>query len=69
MKNGKMNVVVRGLYPAGSLGRGAKLSPYYFVDDQYDPLTGRPKNIHRLAGAFMPIQRTGPSVRDHPRCS
>ena len=55
MKNGKMNVVVRGLYPTGSLGRGATLSPYYFVGDQYDPFTGRPRNIHRLAGAFMPI--------------
>jgi hypothetical protein len=55
MKNGKMNVIVRGLYPTGSLGRGPTLSPYYFVGDQYDPVTGRPKNVHRLAGAFMPI--------------
>ncbi len=55
MKDGRMNVVVRGLYPTGSLGRGATLSPYYFVGDEYDPFTGRPKNIHRLAGAFQPI--------------
>lgn len=55
MKDGRMNVIVRGLYPEGSLGRAATLSPYYFVGDEYDPFTGRPKNIHRLAGAFRPI--------------
>jgi hypothetical protein len=49
MNDGRMNVVVRGLYPTGSLGRGATLSPYYFVGDEYDPFTGRPKNIHRLS--------------------
>ena len=53
--NGKMNVLVRGLYPTGSLGRGWTLSPYYFVIDQYDPFTGRPKDVHQLAGAFLPI--------------
>ena len=53
--NGKMNVVVRGLYMSGSLGRGQTLSPYFFVVDEYDPFTGRPRDIGRLAGAFRPI--------------
>lgn len=55
MKDGLMNVIVRGLYPQGSLGRGRTVSPYYFVGDHYDPFTGRPKNVHQLAGAFQPI--------------
>ena len=53
--NGKMNVVVRGLYMSGSLGRGQTLSPYFFVVDEYDPFTGRPRDVGRLAGAFRPI--------------
>ena len=57
MKDGRMNVTVRGLYAQGSLGRGLTLSPYYFVGEQYDPFTGRPRNAHRLAGAFQPIGR------------
>lgn len=55
MTDGKMNVIVKGLYPTGSLGRGSTLSPYYFVGDHYDPFTGRPRNVHLLAGAFQPI--------------
>lgn len=55
LDNGRMNVLVWGLYSTGSLGRGRTLSPYYFVVDQYDPFTGRPKNVRQLAGAFMPI--------------
>lgn len=55
VSNGKMNVVVRGLFREGSIGRGQTLSPYYVAAGQYDPFTGRPRNVHRLAGAFMPI--------------
>ena len=62
--NGKMNVVVRGLYPTGSLGRGWTLSPYYFVIDQYDPFTGRAKNVHQLAGAFRPIAERRESAEE-----
>jgi hypothetical protein len=64
LDNGKMNVLVRGLYPTGSLGRGWTLSPYYFVIDQYDPFTGRPKNVHQLAGAFRPIAERRKSAEE-----
>jgi hypothetical protein len=55
MKEGRMNVIVRGLYTHGSLGRGATLSPYYFVVSEYNPFTGRARDVGRLAGAFRPI--------------
>lgn len=56
MKDGRMNVVIRGFYPEGLVGRGRPtLSPYYFAGDHYDPFTGRPRNLPQLAGAFQPI--------------
>lgn len=64
MKDGKMNVTVRGLYTTGSIGHGATLSPYYFVADQYNPFTGRPKNVHLLAGAFIPIGQRRKSAEE-----
>jgi hypothetical protein len=55
MGNGKMNVIVKGLYPQGSLGHGPTVSPYYFVVDQYDPFTGRPWHVGQIAGSFVPV--------------
>lgn len=55
MREGKMNVIVRGLYSTGSPGRGATLSPYYFAMERYDPFTGRPHQQKELAVAFSPV--------------
>jgi hypothetical protein len=50
--SGAMNVLIRGLFNEGSVGRGATLSPYYFLIDTYDPFAIKRKLSSRLATGF-----------------
>jgi hypothetical protein len=47
-----MNVLIRGVFKEGSMGRGATVSPYYFHVERYDPFTVNKKVAPRVASAF-----------------
>lgn len=51
-RTGDMNVVIRGLFPEASRGRGATVSPYYFRVDQYDPFIIGGRLTGKLARGF-----------------
>lgn len=53
--SGAMNVLIRGLFKEGSVGRGATLSPYYFWVDRYDPFAVKKKLSSRLATGFRDL--------------
>jgi len=40
---GVINLVIRGIYREGSIGRGMTVSPYYFWVYDYDPFTVKKK--------------------------
>jgi hypothetical protein len=50
--SGTMNVLIRGVFQGGSVGRGPTLSPYYFRVDRFDPFTVKKKVSSRVATGF-----------------
>jgi hypothetical protein len=51
--NGTMNVLYRGIFREGSLGRGMTLSRYYFRLDRYDPFTVHKSVSGKVATPFQ----------------
>ena len=49
---GVINLVIRGIYREGSIGRGMTVSPYYFWVYDYDPFTVKKKAAPHVAMGF-----------------